>query len=146
VVDAPSVQRTYVGRLDGCIDFFAADALRRTFALGRWTEDHLERFLDRHAAYFPDSFLMPTFLDNHDMDRFLHLAGGDKEALRRAAAVQMRLPGPPIIYYGTEVGLSQTHTTREGMGLHFSRVPMPWDAEQDQELLAYYKALIRERR
>jgi cyclomaltodextrinase / maltogenic alpha-amylase / neopullulanase len=146
VVDAPAVQRTYVGRLDGCIDFFAADALRRTFALGRWTEDHLERFLERHTAYFPDTFLMPTFLDNHDMDRFLHLAGGYKEALRCAAAIQMRLPGPPIIYYGTEVGLSQTHTTREGMGLHFSRVPMAWGAEQDQELLAYYKALIRERR
>jgi len=146
VVDAPVVQRTYTGRLDGCLDFFAGDALRRTFALGRWTEDHLQRFLDRHAAYFPDDFVRPTFLDNHDMDRFLYLAGGDKEALRRAAAVQMQLPGPPIIYYGTEVGLGQARTTREGMGLHFSRVPMAWGADQDRELLAYYKALIRERR
>jgi hypothetical protein len=32
------------------------------------------------------------------------------------------------------------------MGLHVSRVPMSWGAEQDQELLAYYKALIRERK
>jgi glycosidase len=57
----------------------------------------------------------------------------------------MRLPGPPIIYYGTEVGLGQTRTVQEGMGLHFSRVPMLWGEDQDHELLAYYKALIRER-
>jgi len=83
------------------------------------------RFLDRHAAYFQDSFLMPTFIDNHDMDRFLYLAGGDKEALRRAAAVQMRLPRPAHHLLRTEVGLSQTRTTREGMGLHVSRVRWP---------------------
>ena len=146
VVDAPEVQRTYVGRLDGCLDFFAADALRRTFARRTWSEAHLESFLARHVAYFPPDFVMPTFLDNHDMDRFLYLAQGDKEALRRAARVQMQLPGPPIIYYGTEVGLSQGKSTREGMGLHLSRIPMLWGADQDQELLAYYKALIRERR
>ena len=115
---APSVQRTYAGRLDGCLDFYAADALRRTFALGRWTEPDLERFLARHCAFFPAGFLMPTFLDNHDMDRFLYLAGGDKSALRRAAAAQMRLPGPPIIYYGTEVGLSQARSTKEGGTKH----------------------------
>jgi glycosidase len=105
----------------------------------------LARFLVRHQSFLPDGFLMPTFLDNHDMDRFLYLAGGDKGALRRAAALQMRLPDPPIIYYGTEVGLSQTTSTRDGMGLQVSRTPMVWGDEQDKELLATYRALIRER-
>lgn len=146
IIDAPHVQRTYVGRLDGCLDFFAGDALRRTFALGTRTEAELERFLERHLAFFPGTFVMPTFLDNHDMDRFLYLAGGDEDALRRAAAVQMRLPGPPIIYYGTEVGLSQRAGTAEGHGLHVSRVPMVWGEEQDRDLLAYYQRLIQERR
>jgi cyclomaltodextrinase len=146
VVDAPDAQLAYVGRLDGCLDFHVGDALRRTFALGTWSETELERFLARHRAFFPENFLMPTFLDNHDMDRFLYIAQGNKEALRRAAAAQMRLPGPPIIYYGTEVGLSQTRGTREGHGLHVSRVPMTWGEEQDRELLAYYQALVRERR
>ena len=58
----------------------------------------------------------------------------------------MRLSGPPIIYYGTEVGLSQTGSTKEGHGLHFSRVPMVWGEGQDRELLAYYQLLIRQRR
>jgi cyclomaltodextrinase len=151
VVDAPQEQLAYVGRLDGCLDFQTADALRRTFALRQWSEGHLERFLARQQAFFDQAvggrgFLRPTFIDNHDMDRFLFLAGGDKAALRQAAAVQMQLPGPPIIYYGTEVGLSQSRSTREGLGLHVSRVPMVWGAEQDRELLTYYQALIRERR
>jgi cyclomaltodextrinase len=146
VVEAPAVLRTYAGALDGCLDFHGADALRRTFALGRWTENHLERFLARHDAFFPESFSMPTFLDNHDMDRFLHLADGDKQALRRAAAVQMRMPGPPIIYYGTEVGLTQRATIHGGRGMHVNRVPMVWGDEQDPDLLAYYRALIRKRR
>lgn len=146
IIDAPDVQRTYVGRLDGCLDFFAGDALRRTFALGTRTEAELDRFLERHGAFFPDTFVMPTFLDNHDMDRFLLIAGGDKGALRRAAAVQMRLPGPPIIYYGTEVGLNQAVSIQEGEGMHINRVPMPWGHDQDRDLLAYYKKLIQARR
>ncbi len=151
VVDAPQEQLAYIGRLDGCLDFQTADALRRTFALGQGSEEHLERFLARHQAFFDQAvgggaFLRPTFIDNHDMDRFLFLARGDKAALRRAAAVQMRLPGPPIIYYGTEVGLSQSRSTREGLGLHVGRVPMVWGAEQDRDLLAFYQQLIQERR
>jgi glycosidase len=153
IVDAPDALRAYAGRLDGCLDFHGGDALRRTFALGRWTEADLARFLARHYRFFsfnsaqdrPDDFLMPTFIDNHDVDRFLFLAGGDKEALRRAAAAQMKLPGPPIIYYGTEVGLNQAVSIQDGQGMHINRVPMIWDNEQDHDLLAFYKHLIRER-
>ncbi len=146
VVEPPDVLQTYVGRLDGCLNFGLADALRRSLALGTWTEDTLARFLARQRRFFPDDFLMPTFLDNHDMDRFLYLAGGDKQTLRRAAALQMRLRDPPIIYYGTEVGLSQSESTRDGKGLLVSRTPMVWGDKQDQELLAHYRALIWERR
>jgi glycosidase len=89
---------------------------------------------------------MPTFLDNHDMDRFLIIAGGSKDALRRAAAVQFRLPAPPIIYYGTEVGLSQDVSVGKNMGLHHNRTPMLWGSDQDAELLAYYKNLIQQRK
>jgi glycosidase len=58
----------------------------------------------------------------------------------------MRLPGPPIIYYGTEVGLTQQLSIREGHGMHTNRVPMIWGVDQDRDLLAYYTNLVRERR
>ncbi len=146
IVEAPDVQRAYVGRLDGCLDFHLGAALRETFARGQWTVADLERFVERHQAFFPEDFLLPAFLDNHDMDRFLFVAQGDKQALMRAAAFQMSLPNPPIIYYGAEVGLSQTRSATEGFGLEMSRTPMLWGDEQDTELLAYFRTLIRKRR
>jgi cyclomaltodextrinase / maltogenic alpha-amylase / neopullulanase len=146
VVESPDILRAYVGRLDGLLDFHMEDALRRTFAFNLMTEGELERFVERHYEYFPKDFIMPTFIDNHDMDRFLFGARGDKEALKRAVAFQMQLPQPPIIYYGTEVGLSQTRGKNDGWGLEVSRMPMLWGEAQDAELLSYYKRLIAERK
>lgn len=145
IVDSPKAIQAYVGRLDGNLDFHVETALRRTFGYGSWDEAQFMRFVERHYAYFPETFVMPTFLDNHDTDRFLHIAGEDKDALRRAAAAQMHLPGPPVIYYGTEVGLSQTQS-KHGLGLEVSRAVMPWGEDQDQELLAYYRKIIAARR
>jgi cyclomaltodextrinase len=146
VVDAPDAQVRYVGRLDGLIDFHLADAFRKTFGTQKWTRAEFDRFYARHQAYFPDDFLMFSFLDNHDMDRFLQVAGGDRDALREAAELQMSLARVPIIFYGTEVGLNQVGSTRDGLGLHISRIPMIWDDSQDKELLSFYRRIIRERR
>jgi cyclomaltodextrinase / maltogenic alpha-amylase / neopullulanase len=146
VVDAPDIQQQYIGRLDGILDFHLCDAFRRTFAKHQWSEADFERFRSRHSQAFPTDFLMPAFIDNHDMDRFLFQAEGDKESLRRAVALQMSLPNPPVIYYGTEVGISQYVSGTEGFGMHVNRVPMIWGDDQDTELFAYYKGLIAQRR
>jgi cyclomaltodextrinase len=146
VVESPDILRAYIGRLDGLLDFHMEDALRRTFALGAMSEVEFEAFVERHYAYFPDDFVLPTFLDNHDMDRFLFAANGNLDALKRAAAAQMRLPQPPVIYYGTEVGLSQKAGRNNGWGLEVSRLPMPWGHGQNRDLLAYYQKLIAGRR
>ena len=145
IVEPANVLRRYVGRLDGTLDFLLADALRRTFAHGKSSEAMFEQFLQGHLSYFDEDFLMLTFIDNHDMDRFLFAAGGDKEMLRRVAEIQMRLPGAPIIYYGTEVGMSQKVSTSSEPGLEASRMAMVWDDRQDRDLLATYQEMIAER-
>jgi hypothetical protein len=48
--------------------------------------------------------LLATFIDNHDVDRFL--AGGSEAGLRQALLALMTLPGVPVIYYGTEQGFT----------------------------------------
>jgi hypothetical protein len=48
--------------------------------------------------------LMPSFVDNHDVDRFL--AGGSMAALKQNLLLIMTLPGIPTIYYGTEQGFT----------------------------------------
>lgn len=57
---------------------------------------------------------MPTFVDNHDVDRFL--AGADEAGLRLALLAIMTLPGIPTIYYGTEQGFTRTRESMFGAG------------------------------
>lgn len=51
-----------------------------------------------------DPHRLATFVDNHDVDRFL--AGGSAAGLRQALLAIMTLPGIPVIYYGTEQGFT----------------------------------------
>lgn len=149
VVETPTTQLSYEGRLDGCLDFLLMQALRDTFAFGTMSVSALDNFLNLHEAFFPAHFSRPSFLDNHDVNRFLWLVKGDKRKLKLAALCQFTLSGQPIVYYGTEAGLSQSRDIVWPDGRHImeeSRQPMPWGAEQDQELLAYYRWLIHFRR
>ena len=77
------------------------------------------------------------------MNRFLIAAEGDHRRLKVAAMVQFLSPGPPIIYYGTEVGLAQNRPLGR---LEESRLPMPARPQWDQDLREFYRALIRLRR
>ncbi|MDX1614485.1 MAG: alpha-amylase family glycosyl hydrolase [Candidatus Promineifilaceae bacterium] len=149
VVEPAPEQRTYWGRLHGCLDFLLEQALRDTFGRGVMDLEAFDAFLMRHERFFPTGFSRPSFLDNHDVDRFLWLAQGDQRKLRLAALVQFTLSGPPIVYYGTEVGVSQKEAVHplHGPGeLARAREPMRWDVEQDRELLNYYRQLIHFRR
>jgi hypothetical protein len=145
IIDTPQRLRTYAGRLDGCLDFPLNDALRQTFALDTMTETQLRAFIADNDAYYPDDFVAPTFLDNHDMNRFSYLARNDSERVKRAATLQLQLPGPAIIYYGTEVGLRQEAHLREE-GYAGIRAPMIWDETQDADLLAFYMEQIQARK
>lgn len=144
VIDTPETLRMYEGRLDGCLDFSLNEALRNTYGWENWDEQRLNAFIESHRAYFEPDFALPSFLDNHDMDRFSLISDNDGEKLKRAAEKQVRLSNPPIILYGTEVGLRQPVSTREST-LDQCRVPMAWDERQDRELLAFYKQLISDR-
>ncbi len=148
VVEPPDSQLNFEGGLDGCLDFGLLEAFREGFAFGNWSAGQVGAFLARHASYFPETFSRPSFLDNHDMNRFLWAAQGDERRLRLAALCQFTLPGAPVVYYGTEVGLSQERDVRQdGRGLpEESRLPMLWGEAQNSALLAFYKDLVALRR
>ena len=148
VVEPSDAQVAFHGLLDGCLDFMLLEALRQTFAFGRWDAQRFAAFLDRHEAFFPEDFSRPSFLDNHDMNRYLWSVGDDQRRLKLAALCQFTLAAPPVIYYGTEVGLSQERDVRQGQrGLpEESRLPMLWGDRQDSALLDFYRQLIGLRR
>ena len=146
VVEPPSDYLYFSGQLDGLLDFTFNDSIRRAFAFNSYSLEKFKSVINRHNVFFKGSGLvLPTFLDNHDLSRFFYIAGEDKNKLRQAAEIQFEQPGPPIIYYGTEVGMSQKFNSGHKDGLEASREPMIWGENQDQELLDFYRTLIKKR-
>ncbi|MEO0769752.1 MAG: glycoside hydrolase family 13 protein [Cyanobacteria bacterium J06649_4] len=139
ITETSPLMKSFAGRMDGCLDFRLAELLRGFFAYGTVSVSELDRALSRHFAYFQGHLALPSFLDNHDMNRFLWIVGGDSRRLRLAALCQFTLPGAPIVYYGTEVRLSQDAAVGR---LEETRLPMLWDDQQDPDLLAFYRQLI----
>ena len=74
-------------------------------------------------------------LDNHDTRRIRNHVPDDR--LRRVAqALQFTLPGSPVIYYGSELGM-------DGGGDPANRAPMRWDLVTDDNAeLAWIRKLI----
>jgi cyclomaltodextrinase len=143
ITETPSFVHSFTGRMDGCLDFGLLEAQRAFFALGTLSVGEFDKYLRQHFAFFGTNLVLPSFLDNHDMNRFLWRVAGDQRRLRLAALCQFTLPGPPILYYGTEVGLSQLEPVGR---LEEARLPMPWGNDQDASLLAFYRDLIAFRR
>lgn len=148
VIEPPDLQISFLGRLDGLLDFQLNERVRRLFAQQRSDLRQFDQFLTAHEAFFPAAFTRPAFVDNHDMDRFLYLAGGDVRRLRLAALCLATLPQPWIIYAGTELAVTQD-AGRDAWGLEANRVPMPWDELDTADratTLACFQALGRMRR
>ena len=146
VTDTPEMLRTYHGRLQGVLDFPLAQMLRMSFGRGEWGVAELAGALQAYNRYMQTGPGRVTFIDNHDMNRFLFVAGGDVPRLKLASLCLFTLPFPPVLYYGTEIGLSQQQDKDAGGfgGDHVVRPDMVWDeALWDHDLLDFYKALIK---
>jgi alpha-amylase len=79
-----------------------------------------------------------TFVDNHDVPRFVGPAATDdaRARLRQALVYLFTVPGTPVLYYGTEVALA-------GGGDPDNRRMMPWGAadETTRDLVRQLAAL-----
>ncbi len=128
----------YAGRLDAIFDFDFAYMVRKTFARGHMDAAAFARWMDAHDDALP-GLALATLLDNHDMNRFLWMAGGDVRRLKLAATLLMTLPGTPVIYYGTEVGLTQRHDAVNENAE--ARLPMLWGPDQDHDLFRFFRNL-----
>ncbi len=90
--------------MQGMLNFPLYGSGGDVFARGRPTAElgfRIRNLLQTHSR--PQ--LMPSFVDNHDVDRFL--LGSDAVALQQNLALIMTLPGVPVVYYGTEQGFTE---------------------------------------
>lgn len=148
IIHTAETQLSYAGTMDGTLDFLLCRALRETFGHGNWSVARFESFLAEHEAYFPADFCRPAFLDNHDMNRFLFISREDPARIKLAALALFTLSGPPIVYNGTEAGVTQERQIHQNdFGIfEEARLPMKWDAEQDAGLRETFRRLIALRR
>jgi glycosidase len=137
---------SYQSVLDGVLDFTGQQLIQHALHHSV-SQKNLKKAFKHHFKKYDPLFLLPLFLDNHDMDRFLFLCGNDKNRLKQAASFQFSLPQPVIIYYGTEVGMSQNQSiwSQPSHGDRLAREPMAWDAI-DEDLLGFYQELIQKRK
>jgi len=142
VVLPPPDVRPYHGRITTGVDFILNKALRRTFGNRTMTMMDFERNLSDVERYWSPTMVAPACYENHDQERLLYLAGDDKRRLKLATTCLLTLPATPILYYGSEVGL--THDA-EGDMEFTSRRNMPW-GDVDENLLAHVRRLIELRR
>ena len=97
--------------------------------------DHLG-FMQGNLDRALDGYLW-NLIDSHDTERFLHSAGNDIKKQKLAAALQLLLPGMPMIYYGDEAGM-------EGGPDPDCRRGMLWEeSRRNGALFLYYQTLIR---
>lgn len=89
--------------LPGMLNFTLYGSLGDVLARGAPTAA-LGHRIDAMMRLHSDPHRLATFVDNHDVDRFL--AGGSTAGLRQALLAIMTLPGIPVIYYGTEQGFT----------------------------------------
>jgi len=114
-------------------DFPFASAVRKLYSQNGDFRD-LARTIEREDALFDDPCELFTFIDNHDMPRFLSIKN-DTTALHQALALLLMTRGVPIVYYGTEQYLHDD--TRSGED-PYTRA---WMSSFDQSSRGY--ALIR---
>lgn len=143
------LQRDHLGLLDGVLDFHARDLLMDQLEPGGKNAEAVLRALQAHQASYPEGYCLPVFLDNHDLDRYLFEAEGDVAKYLAAIDIQMAQPHPAIIYYGSEVGLSQTQSVWRKVAYADleARRPFPWDESQWQaDIRDHLKARIEQRK
>jgi glycosidase len=144
---ADDIMLEYREVMDGVLDFGFREIMVNEVAHAqrRPTKKHVQQLLDAHYAKFPEGFSLPSFLDNHDINRFMFEAEDRISLLKLAAEIQFRQRQPPILYYGTEAGMSQARDTWGPHGDLHARQPMPWP-NPNPGLYDFYRTLIRKRK
>jgi len=131
-ISQEKLQLEYYGEFDGILDFELNKLVIDTIKKGHDLLNN-RKFLEnvkRHLNKFPNYYFPVTFLDNHDMDRFLYHCNGNINVLLKAIEFLLSIKQPVVIYYGTENGVYNkipVLANNENSDL-FVREPMNWNS------------------
>ena len=108
------VSRYFDLGFNSMLDFPLLSEIHRVFKEGKPT-DFMKYRLEQREAFF-DGKTMITFIDNHDMVRFLK--GSQVLDLMQALGFIFTIPGIPCIYYGTEQAFDETRASMFADGFY----------------------------
>jgi len=138
--------KSYQGLLDGVLDFHGQQLIQNYSFNQKYTIKEIVNILNKHYKLFDSNYFLPLFLDNHDMDRMLFTCNNNKNILKKMAMIQFSVKQPIIIYYGTEIGMTQQQSIWDSCvhGDIVARQPMQWN-NFDEELFLFYQNLCHKR-
>jgi glycosidase len=149
-VSQESLQLEYYGELDGIIDFKLNELIIKAVSRGTgFTSDRYFRSeVSTHFNRYPNDYHLITFLDNHDMNRFLYHCKGDFNLFLEAIEFLLSTGRPVVIYYGTETGMvnKKPVITNQSFSDLLVREPLDWDKidyrlyERVKQLISKYRA------
>lgn len=98
-------QMEYVGVFDGVLDFSYQEMLVKV--VNAWNpiiieNKRLARCVKKHFTRYPANFGLWTFLDNHDLNRFLYECHGNTVLFDEAIRFSEQCSHTFLMYYGTE--------------------------------------------
>ena len=111
------------------LDFYLNQAIRDTFGYGQ-SMSTLDNAINTTGTDYKYKENLVTFIDNHDMSRFLSINNNNTQ-LHLALAFLFTVRGTPCVYYGTEQYL---HNDTNGGGDPYNR---PMMSQWDQTTTAY---------
>jgi cyclomaltodextrinase len=125
--------------VDGVFDFYSMNVCERMLGGEISGRDASGMLSDMVADAGLKNLLRSWLLvDNHDTPRFADQMP-DWQMRKLVFALQFSLPGAPVVYYGTELGM-------KGPGDPANRAPMPWNSVSGNQTLAWIKKLTSIRR
>ncbi len=134
-VHGPTVQGWFVGNalapapnyIDGVTDFQVYYAINDALTRDQgWAEGLSRLYYTLSADYiYEEPNDLVTFLDNHDLARFLGYVNGDLNKMKIGLGWLYTLRGIPSVYYGTEILMKET----DGHGKIREDFPGGWAAD-----------------
>jgi cyclomaltodextrinase len=143
------IQLEYASELHGVLDFALNDILRYAASNGLdpLSDPDVRKRISLHFNKVPPGYMMVTFLDNHDMNRFIRYCNGNVQLLLRAFETLFSLDHPVVIYTGTENCIPN----RDDVSIFNPnsdlqvRAPVDW-GELNREFLNGFRSLVEKHR
>lgn len=95
--------------IDSLLNFPYQKEITNAFRKPNVSSESVYNVWVRDKRFYSNPYMLGTFIDNHDMKRFVRVALENKQypptRLKLALSYLYTSPGIPIVYYGTEIAL-----------------------------------------